>query len=132
MGYRAVVAPFRFEGEAEIKHLHDNVYIGGYGERTDRRVYDWMAETFGMKIIPVEEKVEYFYHLDCSIFPLSSEETIMCTSLFTKDEVRAIERETDIIDISEEITFNGACNSLRLNNIIINASYIHDLKAGTE
>lgn len=132
MGYETVVAPYRFEGEAEIKHLHGNVYIGGYGERSDRRVYDWMAERFGMRVIPVEETSPYFYHLDCSIFPLSRDETILCTKLFRPEEIKAIERETGIIDLSEEVTFNGACNSLRLNNIILNASNIQDLKAGTE
>ena len=132
MGYRAIRAPYRFEGEAEIKHLHGNVYVGGYGERTDRRVHDWMADTFGMRIIPVEERNAHFYHLDCSIFPLSREETIVCTKLFTPEEIRALERETSIIDVSEDIAFHGICNSLRLNNLILNASHIHDLKATSE
>src|SRR5215471_18063409 len=30
MGYEVHVAPAKFEGEAELKHLYDNVYVGGY------------------------------------------------------------------------------------------------------
>jgi N-dimethylarginine dimethylaminohydrolase len=132
MGYRVVEAPFRFEGEAEIKHLHDNVYIGGYGERSDRAVYDWMASEFEMKIIQVEQRDAHLYHLDCSIFPLSQEETIVATSLFTPDEIKAIEKVTGIIDVSESQAYSGICNSLRLRNNILNASEIHELKAGDE
>jgi N-dimethylarginine dimethylaminohydrolase len=132
MGYRTVVAPFRFEGEAEIKHLHDNVYVGGYGERTDPNVYDWMAEQFDMEIVRVAEVDPYLYHLDCSVFPLSSEETLVCTEKFTPAEVKALEKVTGIVDVPEDAAFNGICNSLRLHNMILNASDIRDLKAGTE
>src|SRR5207249_9739843 len=34
MGYEVHVSPHRFEGEAELKHLYDNVYLGGYGIRS--------------------------------------------------------------------------------------------------
>src|SRR5437870_2750119 len=44
MGYDVHVAPGKFEGEAELKHLYDNVYVGGYGIRSERAAYDWMEE----------------------------------------------------------------------------------------
>ena len=132
MGYRVVESPHRFEGEAEIKHLHGNVYIGGYGERTDRATYDWMSHEFGMNIIPVLEKDSHLYHLDCSIFPLSQEETIVATSLFTPEEIRAIEKVTGIIDVTEDQAYFGICNSLRVRNMILNSSHLHDLKPGHE
>lgn len=128
MGYRVVDAPHRFEGEAEIKHLHDNVYIGGYGERTDRAVFDWMEREFDMQVIAVEQTDPYFYHLDCSIFPLTQEETIVATSLFTPAEVRAMERVTGIIDISKDDAFNGLTNSVRLRNLVLNSSNITEMK----
>jgi N-dimethylarginine dimethylaminohydrolase len=127
LGYRTVVAPYRFEGEAEIKHLRDNLYVGGYGERTDQRVYDWMAETFGMQVIRVEERHDHFYHLDCSLFPLSREETLVCTSLFRPEEVRSLEKVTGIIDVSEDEALHGICNSVRLHNLVLNASHLPEL-----
>src|ERR1051326_8478421 len=87
MGYDVHVAPAKFEGEAELKHLYDNVYIGGYGIRSEKATYDWMEEKFGMKIIKLREAEPYLYHLDCSIFPITKENTLVCTELFTKKEL---------------------------------------------
>jgi N-dimethylarginine dimethylaminohydrolase len=132
MGYDVHVPPTRFEGEAELKHLHDNVYIGGYGLRSERETYDWMERVFDMRIIKVNMCEPYLYHLDCSIFPITPQSTLVCTELFEPSEVAAIEKETDIIDVSADICFNGICNSVRLTNTITNSSHIHDLRAGTE
>src|SRR2546428_13996820 len=37
MGYRTFVPATRFEGEAELKHLHDNVYVSGHGQRCEQQ-----------------------------------------------------------------------------------------------
>lgn len=132
MGYRTVTAPYQFEGEAEIKHLHDNVYIAGYGERSDRRIYDWMADSFGMTIVPLAETDPYLYHLDCTVFPLTAEETLVCTEMYSAEEVARIEQVTNIISVPLDAAYNGICNSLRFHNLVLNASNIHDLHAGTD
>jgi N-dimethylarginine dimethylaminohydrolase len=132
MGYDVRVAPFEFEGEAELKHLHDDVYIGGYGLRSDRRAYAWMRECFRMQIVEVEQKDPYLYHLDCSIFPLTTESTLVCTQAFSDDEIKAIEKHTNVIDVSLDDCYNGICNTVRLGNVLLNASSIHSLAAGTE
>src|SRR6185503_4698948 len=84
MGYDVHVAPGKFEGEAELKHLYDNIYIGGYGIRSERATYEWMEEKFDMRIIKVKETEPYLYHLDCSIFPITRENTLIGTELFSK------------------------------------------------
>jgi N-dimethylarginine dimethylaminohydrolase len=132
MGYTTVVAPYKFEGEAELKHLRDNVYVGGYGIRTDRKVYDWMEEEFDMRVVKVEEVDEYLYHLDCSVFPITTEDTLICTELFDKAEVAQMENLTNVIDVSADACYSGICNSVRHHNAILNASHIHSLRAGTE
>lgn len=132
MGYEPVVAPHKFEGEAELKHLYDNVYIGGYGIRSEREVYTWMEDTFSMKVIPVKEVDPYSYHLDCSIFPMTPQDTLVCTELLDDREVAEIERYTNIIDVSKDVAYAGICNSVRLHKFILNASNIHELHAGTE
>jgi N-dimethylarginine dimethylaminohydrolase len=131
MGYRATVVPYRFEGEAELKHLRDNVYLGGYGLRSERRAYEWMEEHFDIRIVKVQEVDPYLYHLDCSVFPLTSEDTLVCTELFTPEEVGAIETHTNVIDVSADACYSGICNSVRLHGTILNASNLHDLRAGT-
>jgi N-dimethylarginine dimethylaminohydrolase len=132
MGYNAYVAPHRFEGEAELKHLCDNVYIGGYGIRSEREAYEWMEREFDMTIIKVEEVDDYLYHVDTTIFPITREKTLVCTEMYEEHEIAAIEEHTEIIDVSADHCFSGICNSVRLCNTILNASHIHELKPGTE
>lgn len=132
MGYRTQVSPHRFEGEAELKHLHDNVYVGGYGIRSERETYEWMERTFDMKVIPVSHDDDYLYHLDCSVFPLTREDTLVCTELYEADEIAELDKETNIIDVSVADAYSGICNSVRLGNTLLNASHIHQLKKGTD
>jgi N-dimethylarginine dimethylaminohydrolase len=132
MGYTTVVAPHKFEGEAELKHLRDNVYIGGYGIRSDREAYEWMEAEFGMEVIKVREADEYLYHLDCSIFPITAEDTLVCTELLDPAEVAQIEQVTNIIDTSAAACYSGICNSVRHHQTILNSSHIHSLRAGTD
>ena len=132
MGYECFVSPHKFEGDAELKHLRDNVYIGGYGIRSERETYEWMEQKFGMEIVKVAETDPYLYHLDCSIFPITREQTLVCTELFEPEEIRQIEKHSSIIDVSVDECYSGICNSLRFSNTILNASNIHQLKAGTE
>lgn len=132
MGYKVHIAPAKFEGEAELKHLYDNVYVGGYGIRSDRQTYDWMERNFDMRIIKVREIEQYLYHLDCSIFPITKENTLVCTELFTKKEIAELEKVTNVIPVTVDEAFSGICNCVRLPNQVLNSSHIHDLKAGTE
>ncbi|KZM69959.1 amidinotransferase [Nocardia terpenica] len=132
MGYQVHVPETKFEGEAELKHLHDNVYVGGYGLRSERETYDWMERTFDMKIVKLAETDPYLYHLDCSVFPITREQTLVCTEMFEDEEIEELEKYTDIIEVSADAAYSGLCNSVRLHNTIINASHIHDLKAGSK
>jgi N-dimethylarginine dimethylaminohydrolase len=132
MDYNVIKSPHHFEGEAELKHLYGNHYIGGYGERSDRKAYEWMAKEFDMNIIPVQETEPYLYHLDCTVFPLTHQETLVCTEMYTQEEIKAIETVTNIINISIDDAFTGICNSVRLGNTILNASNIHEMKSSDE
>jgi N-dimethylarginine dimethylaminohydrolase len=132
MGYNVHVCPYNFEGEAELKHLYKNVYIGSYGTRSDIRAYEWMEEQFDMQIIKVNLTEEYLYHLDCSVFPITRSQTLVCTKLFTKEELREIENVTEILEVSVDDAFQGIANSVRVFNVILNASNIHELKVGTD
>ena len=40
-----------------------------------------------MNIIKVEMVDDYLYHLDCSIFPLTKDKTLVCTEMFTPEEL---------------------------------------------
>jgi N-dimethylarginine dimethylaminohydrolase len=132
MGYKTHFSPFKWEGEADLKYLKDNVYIGGYGIRSQYEAYDWMEETFDMKIIQLEMVDEYLYHLDCSIFPLSKDKTLVCTEMFAPEEIADIERYTQIIDVNIDDAMGGITNSVRMGNTILCASNIVELKRTDE
>jgi len=132
MGYKTTISPYKWEGEADIKYLYDNVYIGGYGIRSDIKTYKWMEENFDMNIIKVKMVDEYMYHLDCSIFPLNSDKTMVCTELYDTLELKQMEKHTEIIDIDVEDSMYGMANSVRLGNMILCASNISELKKSHE
>jgi len=132
MGYETHISPYKWEGEADIKYLYDNVYIGGYGIRSDIKTYEWMEEQFDMNIIKVEMVDEYLYHLDCSIFPLNENKTLVCTELFNSEELSQIENHTEIIDVNIDDALGGMTNSVRMGNMILCASNIAELKKSDE
>ena len=132
MGYKTEIAPYKWEGEADIKYLSDNVYIGGFGIRSDIKTYKWMEENYDMKIIKVKMVDEYMYHLDCSIFPLSPDKTMVCTELYESEELKQIEKYTEIVNINVEDSMYGMANSVRLGNMILCASNIAELKKSHE
>ena len=131
-GFAPFVSPSKFEGDAELKHLHDTVYVGGYGQRSERESYEWMEREFDMDVVKLAHDDEYLYHLDCTVFPLTREKTLVCTELYDKEEVAELDRHTEIIDVPLDACYAGICNSVRLDNLILNSSHIHEIKAGTE
>ena len=132
MGYKTHISPYKWEGEADIKYLYDNVYIGGYGIRSNVKAYEWMEKEFDMNILKLAMTDEYMYHLDCSIFPLNQDQTLVCTELYDPEEIKILENYTDIIDVDVEDALGGMTNSVRLGNMILCTSNISELKKSHE
>jgi N-dimethylarginine dimethylaminohydrolase len=128
MGYKTAISPYKWEGEADLKFLYDNVYIGGYDIRSDIKTYEWMEENYGMNIIKLEMVDEYLYHLDCSVFALNQDQTLICTELYEESELKMLEKHTEIIDIDVEDALGGLTNSVRMGNMILCASNISEMK----
>ena len=127
MNYKTHDCPYKFEGEADLKYLHGNNYIGGYGIRSSKEAFEWMEEKFDMNIIKLEMVDEYLYHLDCNIFPLSKSKTLVCPEFHLPEEIKEIEKYTEIIEVSADDVYNGICNSARVGNMILCASNISEL-----
>ena len=132
MGYKTAISPYKWEGEADLKYLYGNKYIGGYGIRSNIKAYEWMEEQYGMDILKVAMVDEYLYHLDCSIFALNNNQTLVCTELFDEEELVEMEKYTEIIDIDVDDALGGITNSVRLGNMIMCASNIAELKKSHE
>ena len=131
-GNQIHVPPTKFEGEAELKHLYDNVYVGGYGIRSENETYDWMERNFDMRIVRLRLTDPYLYHLDCLVFPITPENTLVCNELLEQEEISALEKVTNVIPVSADECYSGICNSVRMPSTVLNSSHLQDLKAGTE
>jgi N-dimethylarginine dimethylaminohydrolase len=91
-----------------------------------------MEETYGMDILKVAMVDEYLYHLDCSIFALNNDQTLICTELFDEEELQMLEKHTEIIDIDVEDALGGLTNSVRMGNMVLCASNISEMKKSHE
>ena len=132
LGYEVVKCPFRFEGEPELKYLRDNIYIGGYGFRSDIRAHRWLEEQFGLKIIPIRETDEVLYHLDCSVLPVDEYNVIMCAEIMDREQVRAVEKVATVHPVSKADAYEGICNSLKVEDAIYNSSPLEFMRRGEE
>ena len=63
---------------------------------------------------------------------MTSEKTLVCTGNFTNEEVRLIEKETEIIEVPKDIYFMDTTNCVRLYNIILCNCCINEHKKGSK
>jgi len=127
LGLEVHHSPFKFEGEAELKHLGGAVYACSHGMRTEIGFHRWLTESFGAEIISLELRFDRLYHLDCSLFPLHPGSAFVCCEAFTAKELRALERHTGIIDVPLELAEAGVNNCVRSGSFILCSSDINSL-----
>ena len=125
-------APEYFEGEADLKHIRDNVYVGAHGIRTSKNALDWFEKSFNMKVIPFLMQNQYLYHLDCCIFPFSEDHTGVCTEIATPEALRELEKYTEIIDVSLDDAYSGINNCVAIDKYVLCASDLEDLSPSDE
>lgn len=126
MGYDVYQPETTWEGEADLKWIRDDIFIGGYGIRSDPKSYAWMQDKFDMKILPLLMEDDYLYHLDCLVFPITKEKVIVCTELCDPKQVKQIEKYAEVIDVPADYAYNGITNAVRMHNSIMVASSIDE------
>ena len=130
--YNIYQSPTKFEGEADLKYLKDNIYIGGYGIRTEKETYKWFEENFEMQVIPVEMKDEYLYHFDCMFLPLTVDQVACCTSLIEPATLKKIEKHAEIHDVPKKAAYCGLTNSIIMNRTVVTHSNLQKMKTTDE
>ena len=129
LGYKTFKSPTYFEGWPECKWTgKDNKYYCGYGQRSVKETYKWLEKEFDVAPILLQEKDPYLYHLDCSVFVLNKDNVMMCTDIFSKKELKAVEKIANIHPVSIDAAYMGACNSLRIDNFMFNASSLEFMR----
>ena len=104
--------PVFFEGEADLKRIRGNLYVGAEGLRSSRAALRWMAERFEMEIIHYPIVDPLLYHLDGTLMPIDAESVVLCRERATTGATRAIERVCEVIPVSLREAMAGLPNSL--------------------
>jgi N-dimethylarginine dimethylaminohydrolase len=119
--------PLYFEGEADLKHVRGNLYIGAHGLRTSKNALQWLASSFGMRIIEYPVVDEYLYHLDCCLLLLDPETIVLCRRHTDRCALRAIEKECHVEDVTRENVRSGITNSIVVGRHLLCDSPISEL-----
>jgi N-dimethylarginine dimethylaminohydrolase len=128
MDFEQHPCPYKWEGEAELKWIRENIYIGGHGQRSDPAAYRWMEKEFGCKIIRLDMSSDAMrYHLDCWTFPLNSE-CVLLSEDTAPETKKQIEKVAEIIPVDKKDAQFSLTNCVRIGNIVFNATSISELK----
>ena len=119
--YRAVSLPYCWEGEADLKWVRDNVYVGGIGSRSTVAAFAWMEDQFDMLVTTIELTDPKLYHLDCVYFPLDSEKALVNVAAIKPADLRKLEALTEIVEVPAEYVYEGWTNVVRVGNTILYA-----------
>lgn len=132
LGYETAASPHPFNGGADVKRLNGAVHVVGYGHGTGRATVDWLRERLEIDAIPVELVDPYLSSLHDVVLPLGPSETIVCTEVLTPEEIAALEKHANIIDIPVESAYAGLCGSLVIEGHLLNASDPDNYEKGSD
>ena len=132
LGLRTLTPPGRFGGQGDIRHVRDNLYVGGYGESTEPAVFSWLSEEFDLRIIGIEEVDPYLYGVENIILPIRNDEMLVCTELLNISELRDISDLSNIIDVSVDLCYGGICSSIILSETVFNSDNLSVLETGSD
>lgn len=119
MGYDVRWCPYRWEGEAELKYIRDNLYIGGYGIRSTLKAHQWMAREFDMEIPTVFMSDPRMYHLDTMFLRLTPEKVMFPTDIMMKEDIKQLEKYVEVIHVPTDVMLTGAFNAVKCGNYLI-------------
>lgn len=99
-----------FEGMGDaIPVPSRRVIMGGHGPRTDIGVYDYISETFGFEIVPLELHHPEFYHLDTCLTVLDSNTVAYVPAAIRNSDVleKYFPRRIEISEEEAKLFFAG-------------------------
>jgi N-dimethylarginine dimethylaminohydrolase len=116
LGYEVHRSPYCWEGEADLKHVRDNLYVGGWGQRSTSKAFDWMRALLGIDIVEVNLSDPRLYHLDCSYFQIDRDLALVATSALSREDVCKLEAIVEIADVPVEHVYDGWTNIVRVGD----------------
>lgn len=113
---------FESEGDCVIDYER-NILFGGYGYRTDEKVYDIVAECVNYKTVKLKLINPILYHLDTCLSVLNSETAVIAESAFDEESLNILKSYfPDYIKADEDENlkyFICNCHSPDGKNVIV-------------
>lgn len=106
-----------FEGEGDLVKAN-NLLVYGYGQRSERTVFDQLRILIDIPILPVQLDYNTFYHLDTAFCPLKNGYALWFPTAFSRDSRELLHKYFRLIDVGLE-SCNLACNSIVTNDTVI-------------
>tara|TARA_B100001964_G_scaffold136392_2_gene150494 strand:+ start:1116 stop:1904 length:789 start_codon:yes stop_codon:yes gene_type:complete len=119
-GYKVVsLEDGSFEGAGDLLGF-DDIWFGGYGQRSDKEVYTTLSDIYDKEIIPLKLVNEKFYHLDTCFCPLSGGELLYYPPAFDLYSQKLIaERRPFRVIVSSQEAERFACNAVCVGNHVV-------------
>lgn len=122
-GYATIRLPrdLFFEGAGDLLGNQD-MWFGGYLQRTDLRAYQFVQSVLDREILPLALVDPQFYHLDTCLCPLPDGEVIWFPGAFDRMGQAMIGNrvsESRRIEVSEEEAERFACNAVCIGTQVV-------------
>lgn len=151
LGKRVIRPPFRFSGQGDALPC-GNLLFTGSGYRNDPRIHQFLADTFGYDIVPLQAVPEldtdgkpvinqvtglpdsFFYDIDLAVSILRPDLIAWCPEALTEDsQARMRQVPIEKIEVSlEEAKQSFACNLVSTGETVIMGSKAPKLQADIE
>jgi N-dimethylarginine dimethylaminohydrolase len=118
----------------EVKHLPEGMYhegagdalfcgevlFAGYRIRSDVHGHQWLGQTLGVRVLPLELVNGYFYHLDTCFCPLAPGEALWFPDAFDDYGKRVIETHVpNLIAVNEAEAKRFGCNAVVVGKSVV-------------
>lgn len=130
LGFEVKKPKWGFAGEADLLYLRNNIYIGGHGNLSDIRTFNFLKKNYKMEVVGVElnDKENYPY-LTSLMYPISMDTVMTCTELLSEFDVKQIEHVANIVDVDKELMSADIAHLIRNYASIIIPSNISELSS---
>jgi N-dimethylarginine dimethylaminohydrolase len=132
LGFDVFCAPYHFEGEADLKYVRGNLYVGAYGLRTSLAFLRWFSEEFDAAVIPVRITDPDMYHLDCLVLPTGPERAAVCCEILPESSRRTIEKFVEIFPVPHRLAKVGATNCVVVGRRLLGATFVDSFASPCE
>lgn len=110
------------EGAGDALFCGDSLFAG-YRTRSDAQSHQWVGQTLGVRVLPLELVNPRFYHLDTCFCPLSADEAIWFPDAFDTYGKRVIQTHVPKLIAVEELEAQRfGCNAVVVGKTVVHNS----------